>query len=197
MPRVRKADLTQADAVVNSLLDRFADGSHGFSNQLEIIAHSPAACRHLYGLVEEIREHSGLSQRTIEIAVVTASLANACQYCVGHHALALMETGLSSRTVETMLDDLPEGLDDRDLVVRDYARLVTERAWGIRDAVFERLKQYFTDDQIVSLTVRIGLCILFNKFNQALQIDMEEDAAAETAAAGISLPPDTPGEPGR
>lgn len=106
---------------------------------------------------------------------------------MGHHGIALVQGGLSPQTIDTMLEEKPIGLDDRDILVRDYAKLVTERAWGIRDHVFEELKQYFTDAQIVALTVRIGLCILFNKFNQALQIDMEDSVELSVNESGIDL----------
>lgn len=35
-----------------------------------------------------------------------------------------------------------------------------------------------TDRQIVELTVRIGLCSLFNKLNDALQVEIEEGVVA-------------------
>ena len=65
-------------------------------------------------------------------------------------------------------------------------RLVTERAWGIGDAVFETLERHFDERQIVELTVRIGLCSLFNKFNQALQVEIEDTVLARMAADGLS-----------
>jgi alkylhydroperoxidase family enzyme len=39
--------------------------------------------------------------------------------------------------------------------------------------VFDALRRHFTDRQIVALTVRIGLCGLFNKLNDALQVEFE------------------------
>ncbi len=44
--------------------------------------------------------------------------------------------------------------------------------------MFERLRRAFDDDQIVELTLRIGLAGFFNRFNDALQIDDGSAAAA-------------------
>jgi alkylhydroperoxidase family enzyme len=39
--------------------------------------------------------------------------------------------------------------------------------------VFEELRRHFNERQIVELTARIGLCGLFNRLNDALQIEPE------------------------
>jgi len=193
MPRVKPVEHQSVDPDVVALYDRFASQDKDFTNQLRILEHSPASCRHLYGLINEIKESGTLSDRVIEVAVVTASLVNACQYCVGHHGVALIKGGLTAETIDTMLEERPAGLSEKEIAVRDYARLVTERAWGIRDQVFEALRKWFDDTEIVTLTVRIGITILFNKFNQALQIDMEESAADQIELSGIRLAPDASG----
>ena len=87
--------------------------------------------------------------------------------------------------VAGVLDDQVPGFDTVDMLVRDYARQVTERPQYMRDAIFEELRQHFTQAQIVELTLRIALCGFFNRFNDALQIDMEEGVAAGVPAAGV------------
>ena len=69
-----------------------------------------------------------------------------------------------------------DATDAADRAVIDYARLVTQRAWGIRDQVFADLRRHFSEAQIVELTLRAALAGFFNRFNDALQID---DGAAE------------------
>ncbi len=165
---------------------KFTETYGDFTNQVKVLAHSPQAFRHLYGLIDAWRTEGSLPQRLVEIAVVTTSKVNACPYCVGHHGTALVDLGLAPETVERILEPEAPGLDERDRAVRDYARLVTERAWGIGDSVFDALRRHFSDRQIVELTVRIGLCSLFNKLNQALEVEIEDAVLAQMAAGGIS-----------
>jgi uncharacterized peroxidase-related enzyme len=146
-----------------------------FENQARAFAHSPAVFRHVYGLVQELREEGALPQRLVEIAVVATSAANRCKYCVGHHAPVLKAQGLPAETVDRILERDVPGLDSRERLVRDYAVLVNERPWGIPDKVFDELRRHFNERQIVELTARIGLCGLFNRFNDALQIEPEPD----------------------
>ena len=155
------------------LYRKFAYEYGSFANQAGVLGHSPVVFRHLYGLTAAMREDGALPPRLIEIAVVATSAVNGCKYCVGHHGPMLKVMGLPADTVDRILEPDVPGLNETERLVRDYARLVTERPWGIRDQVFDELRKRFTDRQIVELTVRIGLCGLFNKVNDALQIDFE------------------------
>jgi uncharacterized peroxidase-related enzyme len=144
-----------------------------FENQARTLAHAPAVFRHLYGLVHALREEGELPQRLAEIAVVATSAANRCKYCVGHHAPVLEAQGLAPDTVARILEPDVPGLDPVERLVRDYALLVSQRPWGIQDQVFGELRRHFNERQIVELTARIGLCGLFNRLNDALQIEPE------------------------
>jgi len=48
--------------------------------------------------------------------------------------------------------------------------------------VFIRLRQHFSEAEIVELTWRIALCGAFNRFNDVLQLDLEQGAMARDAA---------------
>lgn len=186
MARVSELDRTQLPDDLQPLWTAFTTGNRDFTNQARVLAHSPEAFRHLYGLIEAWRSSGSLPPRLIEIAVVTASKVNACPYCVGHHGAVLASHGLPPETIERILEPDVPGLTRQERLVRDYARLLCERAWGIGDRIFVELAQHFSDRQIVELTIRVGLCTLFNRFNQALQIDAEESLI--TALTGIGLP---------
>lgn len=187
MARVSEISEASLPEPLRDLYRKFTQEYGDFTNQVRVVAHSPDAFLHLYGLIDAWRATGTLSRRLVEIAVVTASRVNECSYCVGHHGAALIDLGIPAATVDRILDPEPPGLDEKERLVRDYAKLVAERAWGIRDKVFEDLKRHFTDQQIVELTIRVGICILFNKLNQALGLDMEAGVEADVRARNIDL----------
>lgn len=184
MSRVSDCDRLALPPASRDLWDRFTTGSRDFTHQARVLAHSPEAFHHIYGLIEDLRVSGTLSQRIVEIAVVTTSRLNACPYCVAHHAPVLASHGLSEAAIAGILDPDPDGLTPSEKLVRDYARLLTERPWGIPDAVIAALHENFSERQIVELTVRIGICSLFNKFNLALQIEPEPSLAVGDPLAG-------------
>ena len=150
---------------------------------------------HLEALMGSFATHGTMPRRYIEFAVVTVSRLNACPHCVGRHATRLYGTGLDHRTIETILDPDCPGLDETDRLFRDYAVAVSESSATMRDAIFERLKATFDEAQIVELTLRIGLAGFFNRFNNALQVVLD-DAHLETLLAqgdrADALPPAAP-----
>ena len=171
MARISYVPESEIPDKARALFDEFRD--LGFENQARVLAHSPTVFSGLYGLVRNMREDGELPPRLVEIAVVATSAANRCKYCVGHHAPVLKDLGLPADTVDRILEPEVPGLDERERLVRDYAVLVTERSWGIRDRVMDDLRRHFSERQIVELTVRIGLCGVFNRLNDALQIESE------------------------
>jgi uncharacterized peroxidase-related enzyme len=158
---------------------------------VKVFAHRPPALKHIMGLLLDLAEEALLPKRYLEIALVVVSKLNGCTYCVAHHAPRLTEQGLMPETVANILEDECPGLDEVDRLVRDYAVQVTEKPQYMRDAIFEQLKKYFSEEQIVELTLRTSLCGFFNRFNDALQISMEDGIIEDMLGHGIkrdSLP---------
>ena len=139
---------------------------------------------HLMGLLLELADQALLPKRYLEIVLVAVSKLNECAYCVAHHSPRLVDQGLTPETVANILEPDCPGLDEVDTLVRDYAVGVTTNSGRIRDAVFERLRAHFTEAEIVELTLRIALCGFFNRFNDALQIGMEDGVIEDMLSRG-------------
>lgn len=173
MPRV--TPLTEADLPepVKPVFRALNGGYGHFGNQAAMLAHVPPALFHLGTMLTELKQRGAVKWRYIELAIVVVSRLNACDYCVAHHAPVLEVEGVSAEAIATLpATDHPE-FDEADRAVIDYARQVTETPGRIREAMFTRLRAHFTEGQIVELTLRIGLCGFFNRFNDALQIELE------------------------
>ena len=188
MPRVREIEIDEVPADAQPIYRRFATEYGPFLNQVKIFAHRPPALRHIMGLLLELADEAVLPKRYLEIALVVVSKLNDCEYCVAHHAPRLIDQGLSVEAMENILADQVPGFDEVDTMVRDYAMQVTGTPGHIRDAMDERLHKHFSEEQIVELTLRIALCGFFNRFNDAMSIEMEDGVESElmvrTVAAG-------------
>src|SRR5882762_3043085 len=105
MARVRNIAADELPADLAAIYREFAGGYGPFANQVAVFAHVPAALRHLMPLLMELRAAETLPKRALELAIVTVSQLNACQYCVAHHKPFLavtpsstLPTGSSSNT---------------------------------------------------------------------------------------------------
>ncbi|MFQ5774959.1 MAG: carboxymuconolactone decarboxylase family protein [Kiloniellaceae bacterium] len=184
MARVRDVEIHEVPEDVRPIYRRFAQDYGPFLNQVKVFAHRPPAVKHVMGLLLDLADEAVLPKRPLEIALVVVSKLNECAYCVAHHTPRLVEQGLPPETVANILEPDCPGLDEVDRLVRDYAVQVTTKPQYMRDRVFDELKKHFTEEQIVELTLRTALCGFFNRFNDALQIDIEDGAIEDMLAKG-------------
>ena len=177
MARVRDIKPEELPLDLAAIYREFAAGYGPFRNQVAVFAHVPVALRHLMAMLLELRAAATLPKRYLELAIVTVSKLNACDYCVAHHTPFLAVEGVSPAGAERLPDyrDHPE-LDPVDKLVVEYAIAAWEHPNRIPDALFARLREHFSEAQIVELTLRITLCGFFNKFNDALRIEEEPEA---------------------
>jgi uncharacterized peroxidase-related enzyme len=182
MARVRNIPAEELPADLAETYRRFTAEYGPFANQVAVFAHVPAALRHLMPMLMELRAARTLPKRVLELAIVTVSKLNECDYCVAHHKPFLAVEGVSAAGADRLIEwrDHPE-LDECDKLVVEYAIAAWERPNRIPDSLFARLRAHFSEAQIVELTLRITLCGFFNKFNDALQIEEEPEAVAQVA----------------
>jgi uncharacterized peroxidase-related enzyme len=186
MARVRDVEIDEVPEEVRPIYKQFATEYGPFLNQVKIFAHRPPALKHIMGLLLELSDEQVLPKRYLEIALVVVSKINECRYCVAHHTPRLIEQGLAPEAVANILEPEVPGFDEVDMLVRDFAVQVTNNFQYMRDQIFEDLKTHFTEEQIVELTLRTALCGFFNRFNDALQIDMEDGVIADMLSHGVS-----------
>ena len=179
MARVRDIPSSELSPDLAAIYEEFATLYGPFRNQAAVFAHVPSALRHLMGMLLELRAARSLPKRYLELAIVVVSQLNACHYCVAHHTPFLVVEGLTREGAARILEwrDHPE-FDEVDRLVVEYAVAAWERPNRIGEELFARLRRYFSEAQIVELTLRITLCGFFNKFNDALRIEEEPELDA-------------------
>ncbi len=184
MARVRDVAIDEVPEEVRPVYQRFARDYGPFINQVRVFAHRPPALKHVMGMLLDFSDEAVLDKRYLEISLVVVSKLNACEYCVYHHAPRFLDQGFNDETLDKILEPEVPGFDAVDHLVRDYAVEVTNSWNRIRDRRFEQLRAHFSEEQIVELTLRTALCGFFNRFNDALQIDMEPGVVEEMLLRG-------------
>ena len=185
MPRVRElAPEEVKDPEAREIYHRFARDYGPFLNQVKVFAHRPPALKHIMGLLLDLADEAILPKRYLEIALVTVSKLNECGYCVAHHAPRLTDQGFAAEAADAILDEVVPEFDEVDHLVRDFARDVTDNFQYMRDESFDKLRAHFSEEQIVELTLRSALCGFFNRFNDVMQLSIEDSAMVEFTAKG-------------
>ena len=143
-------------------------------NVYKLLLHSPALAESWFLHNNAVRWKTELGGRLREMVIIRIGFLLGVPYIVGQHvpALALPE-GLSLEECSALEDWRGSGLfNDRDRAVLAYADSMT-RDVDVPDPIFAALKPFFTDRQIVELTVLIGTYNMHARVMQALQIDRE------------------------
>ncbi len=187
MPRISEIDAGTLPANARQIYERYISEYGPFENQAKVFAQRPPALRHIMGLLLDLQDEAVLPKRYLEIALVTVSKINACEYCVAHHGPRMTNQCFDAQAFDHLLDAEVPGFDEVDHLVRDYSVQVTNNFQYMRDAIFEKLKQHFSEEQIFELTLRIALCGFFNRVNDSLQITMEDGVVEDLHAVGGSL----------
>ncbi|RMF84970.1 MAG: carboxymuconolactone decarboxylase family protein [Nitrospinota bacterium] len=185
MARIPPIAKTDAPAPIATLLERAEQELPLFRNQIATLAYLPGLAGRFLDLYLAFPQESQLPRHLVELAILTVSHLHACRYCVVHHTVLGTWHGLRPEQIQV----LQQGdwatsplFDATEKLVITYAEQVTRDANRVSDTLFQQLCEHFSAAQIVELTLRITLCGFYNKFNQALQIDIEPEAVQALGA---------------
>ncbi len=110
MARVREIAPSELPSDLASIYEKDVETYGPFGAQVSVIAHVPAALRHLMPMLMELRAAKTLPKRYFEIAIVIVSKLNECEYYVAMHKPSLNVEGISPEGIDRLIDyqDPPE-----------------------------------------------------------------------------------------
>ena len=126
---------------------------------------APGAMRAM-GAVESYLDECGLEPALIDLIKLRASQINGCAYCVDMHSLDLRAEGETEQRIYA----LPVWRETPFFTERERAALLwTEKLTLIAvdhvpDEVYEQVRPYFTDEELVNLTLAIATINAWNRF---------------------------------
>jgi alkylhydroperoxidase family enzyme len=83
----------------------------------------------------------------------------------------LRNLGVSEDAISALDNPADARWTDAERVALRYAEQVTIDAKEVSDELFAELQRHFDDGQIIELTAAITLFAMFNRFNDALQVE--------------------------
>jgi alkylhydroperoxidase family enzyme len=120
----------------------------------------------------------GMLERSIkEFIILEASRRNNCQFCRQSHIDFIRNLGIADDPLATVTDPSAQQRTERERLAIEYTALAMKDSNRVPDSFFARLKQHFSDPEIVELTFTIGLINLLNMFNNCLQVRYHDECA--------------------
>jgi len=166
MARIKPIEFDDANAQVKKEFEDQIKRNGRITNMKRTLLHSHPSFHALmewYPLRDELLKFIG--EREFDIYAHAISTENNCLVCSTFFRKILVDSG-----------DNPDELrlSDREQTLVDFGSRCVNKPNGIDDELYNRLKSFFSDAQIVALTAFAGLMIATNLINTALKVDLDD-----------------------
>lgn len=135
------------------------------SQRLDFIKASPAGYKAL-GAVQAHVVQCGLPEALLELVYLRVSQINNCAFCLDMHVRDLLKTGVKIdklALVQAWAEASPL-FDARERAALAWAETVTRVAeTGVPDEAYQAARAAFSEQELVDLTVAIGLINTYNR----------------------------------
>jgi uncharacterized peroxidase-related enzyme len=122
-------------------------------------------------------DKSGLERADRELIAVVVSAANDCEYCVNHHAEALLSYWKDETKVTQASKDF-RSLDIRaqQIVMLEFAEKLTKYPGDMNESDIEKLRSSgFNDEEILSISLVTNYFNFVNRNANALGVEFSEE----------------------
>lgn len=187
-PEAVDGELAEFYAAVTDMIGRVP-------NSVRTTAHNPFLAMLLLPFqVAAQREWPGtsISGRLKELVVIKTSHINECEYCFAHNTALGEAAGITHEQVIALSSDdyrTSDLFDARERLAIEWAEAMTRRTAGRDEALHARMRETFSDAEIVELTLICGLFNMINRINDSLGLEIEEHAEVQRIKGSLVLDP--------
>lgn len=105
-----------------------------------------------------------------------ASRAHGCQYCMAHTAGGAIKLGVSEEKLAAVWDFRGSPLyDEAERAALDFSLAAAAVPNDVSDAMFDRMRLHWDDDQIVEIVGVISLFGFMNRWNDTMATPLENE----------------------
>ncbi|MGZ4183933.1 MAG: carboxymuconolactone decarboxylase family protein [Solirubrobacteraceae bacterium] len=164
------------------------EAAHGSGIEpIEVWAHQPKMMRGMGKFQQAVRKAKGVDERTKNLVELKGAQMIGCEFCVDLGSQICRNSGLSGDELLALPRYKQTDLfTDREKIALDYAVGVMRTPVDVSDELFHRMKEHFTDEQIVEITALLTVVNL-DRFNAAFGI-----GSAGFSEGMVCVPPDRP-----
>ncbi len=175
MARLKTLEKTDATQEVRSTFEEIEKVFGRVPNIFRTYAHFPPLLNANWEKLKAVMMEGSLRRELKEAIALVVSDANACQYCIAAHGLALQQLGFGRQRIEALVKNLEgSGFQPRELKLLELARKSTRDANRVTDHDIAELRQLgWSESEIVEAQGVMELFTGFNKFLDSLAVDID------------------------
>jgi AhpD family alkylhydroperoxidase len=165
-----------ADAETIEFYDRAEERFEMLLNIFKVFGHAPPLGRAFTDSVMEMLQDAELDWKTKELLILKATHRNECQYCVVQHENVSDRLGITGEKIADIDGERykdSELFTDGEKALLELTAQIGEDANNIGDELWARVKEHYTEPQIVEAVYVITQYIAISKFGDALGVKLE------------------------
>lgn len=146
-------------------------------NSVLIMQHRPKVVKALAQMASAVWDkESEVDLGFKRLVAYMASRTHGCSYSMAHAAEAAHRVGLDDAKLEAVVDYRTSPLfTEAERVALDYAIAAASQPNAVTDELFRRMKQHWTDAQIVEITAAVALNGFLNRWSDSLAVPLEPE----------------------
>lgn len=156
----------------------FFEKTLGFvPNSLLTMARRPSLARGLIALSRGVYDPKGEVDLGLKRLIGhVASMAAGCMYCRAHTATSALRHGVDEEKLAA-IHDYPRSplFSEAERAALDFAMCAASVPNDVTDELFQRLREHWSEGQIVEMLGVIGLFGFFNRWNDSLATTLEAE----------------------
>lgn len=161
---------------LSETFDHFADILGFVPNSLLTMQRRPEIVKAFGVLTSAVMDPNGaVDPATKRLLAHFASRAAGCQYCEAHSLIAAGISGLPQEKLDAIWDyQTSELYSDAERAALDFALAAGSVPNGVDDELMARLRQHWSEEQIVEMLGAICLYGFLNRWNDSMATDLED-----------------------
>ena len=163
MPRIKKLKLEEWD---NDLREMTAADSGTALEQgiMRMFAHTPEISKGLVAFGGAIKSHRSLPDRLVELVRLRVAFHNQCRSCMAIRYQDGVDAGIDEDLVCSLeKPQEAEDLSDAEKAAIEYGELFATNHLAIDDSVYENLRKYFSEAELVELSITVAWFVGFGR----------------------------------
>ena len=163
MPRIKKLELDEWD---NDLREMTAADSGTALEQgiMRMFAHTPEISKGLVAFGGAIKSYRSLPDRLVELVRLRVAFHNQCRSCMAIRYQDGVDAGIDEDLVCSL--EKPQeakDLSDAEKAAIEYGELFATNHLAIDDSVYENLRKYFSEAEVVELSITVAWFVGFGR----------------------------------
>jgi AhpD family alkylhydroperoxidase len=148
---------------------------------MRYFAHRPELAKGLISFTGSLKRNRQLDSRLVELVRLRIAFHNQCRSCMAIRYSDAVDAGLTEDLVCSLEKPYDaDGLTDAERAAIRYGELFATNHLAIDDAVFDTLREHFTEGQIVELALNVSLFVGVGRLGAVLHMVEELPSAFQS-----------------